>query len=1005
MVPEEPTRNVLEAIINSFQESALIADKDGIVLFANETFAKRIGKELKDIIGKSFYDLFSPEVARTRKNHIEHVIKTNKTASFEDQREGRYFIAYMSPMADAYGNVDKVLIIAHDITEKKRLENELISSKEQLMAILNSIDEIIYIGDLNTYEILFANTYTKNIFGSDIEGKLCYKVLHKLEKPCKFCTNKIILKLRGQPYRWEFYNNIIKRHFIVTNRLINWSDGRKVRFSLGIDVTRKKLAEIKLKESEEKFKGIIENLTEGFFRTTPDGRYIMANPALARLYGYSSPEELINDTKDIASQRFANKEDRKQLIEQIEKNGYVENFEVLRVRKDGTTFWGLTNARSVKDEKGNTIYYEGTLVDVTYKKLLEESLKDEMEKLSTITDHAPIGMALIDKDGRYLYVNPTFTRILGYDINDIPDRDTWFKKAYPDEAYRNMAHTSWHRELEKFKTGGQSTPTNFTVTCKDGSKKILNITAVILPTGQFIMAFEDVTERQRLEANYRALFENAIEGIAQTTLDGRFIIANPALIKMLGYNSFEDLTKNIGNVTTQLYVNPQDREKILHKLKAGHDIKGYETQLYRKDGTKIWVSQSMSGVYDEKGNILYFNVISEDITDKKKKEEELERLRQQYNHAQKMEAIGTLTGGIAHDFNNFLTAVTGYTSILKMKLANKPELQSYLDQILSVSDKMADLVKSLLAFSRKQPIKLEPVELNTEIEQSKKILKRLLTEHIHIEFVPSKKNPVIMADRTQLNQILFNLTTNARDAMPDGGTFTIETDIVLMDDEFIKTHGFGKKGDYAALSVSDTGIGIKKDIIDKIFDPFFTTKEPGKGTGLGLASVYGIVKQHDGYITVDSTPGVGTTFCIYLPLVDMKATAKGKKEEFFPSKGTGTILICEDDESVRVFLKDALEQYGYRVFVASDGEALINAFKEKADIDLIITDVIMPKKGGVEAYNEIKAIKKDTKFIFMSGYDKDMYSKIPTDDIKVKFILKPVSIDTLLKTVEEILKS
>ncbi|MCX8110354.1 MAG: ATP-binding protein, partial [Syntrophorhabdaceae bacterium] len=412
---------------------------------------------------------------------------------------------------------------------------------------------------------------------------------------------------------------------------------------------------------------------------------------------------------------------------------------------------------------------------------------------------------------------------------------------------------------------------------------------------------------------------------------------------------------------------------------------------------------SMSGIYDEEGNIVYIQATVEDITDRKKKEEELERLRQQYTHAQKMEALGTLTGGIAHDFNNFLTAVTGYATILKMKLGNKLDLYRYLDQIMSVSEKMADLVKSLLAFSRKQPITLEPIDLNMEVEQTKKLLKRLLTENIKIELFTSKKNPVIMADKTQLNQILFNLTTNARDAMPDGGTFTIKISTAVLYEDFIKTHGFGNQGQYAVISVSDTGIGMDKEIMSKIFDPFFTTKEHGKGTGLGLASVYGIVKQHNGYITVDSSPGKGATFNIYFPLVDMTAK-KDIKEHVTIGKGTGRILIGEDDENVREYLKEVLTECGYRVFEAEDGEKLVKVFKEQDKIDLIITDVVMPNKGGIDAYNEIKAIKEDTKFIFISGYDKDAYYNIPRQDKAVRFLLKPVSTDTLIQTIDEVLK-
>ncbi|HOJ43229.1 MAG TPA: PAS domain S-box protein, partial [Syntrophorhabdaceae bacterium] len=626
--------------------------------------------------------------------------------------------------------------------------------------------------------------------------------------------------------------------------------------------------ELALMEKEKTYRTILENLPIGFFRTTPDGTYVMANKALAEMYGYLSPEELINNVKDIGKEIFVNPEERSILIETLEKFGHIENFEAKRYRKDKTIIWTLTSARKVTDDCGKTIYYEGTTIDITHRRRLEDELFKEKEKFSILTENAPFATALIDKNGTYLYINKKFKEIFGYDLSDIPDRDAWFKKAYPDEDYRNKVVYSWKEDLETLGIG-ESTSKRFTVTCKDGSKKIVEIMPVILVSGLFLITYVDITEKENVEENYRSIFENATEGIAQTTLDGKVIIANPAFVKMLGYTSLEEILNEIKNIPAQIYVNPQDREKLLKLIKSYKNVKGFETQFYRKDGTTIWVSIDISGIYDEKGNITYLHSIVEDITDKKKKEEELTHLRQQYTHAQKMEALGTLTGGIAHDFNNFLTAIMGYANLAQLKISKDFHIKRYIDQIQNVAGNMADLVKNLLAFSRKQPTKLMPLDVNTEVKETKKLLKRLLTENIELSILPSDKNPIVMADKTQLNQILFNMATNARDAMPEGGRFTVRIDTTTMDKDFIKTHGFGKKGNYALMSISDTGIGIDKEIMDKIFDPFFTTKEPGYGTGLGLASVYGIVKQHKGYITVDSTPGSGTTFNIYLPLIDI----------------------------------------------------------------------------------------------------------------------------------------
>ncbi|HOV91015.1 MAG TPA: PAS domain S-box protein [Syntrophorhabdaceae bacterium] len=899
MSPEEISKSALETVINSFQEAAFIVDSEGIILFANEVFAKRMRKKVNEIINTCVYQLFPPDVANRRKSHIEQVIKTKTTTSFEDEREGRHYIAYMTPISDQKGNIGKVLIIAYDITEKKKLEEELKNSHEQLMSILNSIDNIIYISDIDTYEIIFTNAHAKRVFGEDIDGKTCYEVFNKSLKPCEHCPIEFLKENKEKVYRWEQYNSNKKRYYAVTSRLIKWTDGRDVKFSMGIDITDNKIADIKLKENEEKFRGILENLNEGFFRTTPEGRYLMANLSLARLYGYTSPEELIEDTKDIASQRFYNKEDRKRFIQLLETYGHVENFESLRLKKDGSTFWGIANARAVKGEDGNTLYYEGTTIDITERKLMEERLSKEREKLLILIENAPFGMALIDSHEKYIYINPKFHEVFGYDLTDIPDRDTWFNKAYPDEADRNKVMSLWKEEIERFQVG-ESTSKIFTVTCKDGSKKKVEIIPVILETGLFLMTYIDITEKEKIEKSYRTIFETAIEGICQTTLDGRFIVANPALIRMLGYDSFEDLSENVK--APQTHVDPSERERMIDILKSGKEIKGYGAQLYRKDGTKIYVSISMSPVYDDKGNIIYIQSIVEDMTEKKRGEEEILTLRQQYAHAQKMEALGTLTGGIAHDFNNFITAIMGYATLLSMKTNKDAQLKRYADQIIAVSNRMTELVKNLLAFSRKQPINMAPMELNNEVKEIKKMIKRLLTENIDFKVVTSDKNLVINGDKTQFSQILFNMATNARDAMPNGGEFVIKIDTITIDEDFIRAHGFGKKGDYALVVISDTGTGIEKDIINKIFDPFFTTKEQGKGTGLGLASAYGIIKQHNGYITVDSTPGKGTTFYIYLPLINLEVKEEIKEETIIQKK-SGTILIGEDEEDVRGFFK------------------------------------------------------------------------------------------------------
>jgi signal transduction histidine kinase/CheY-like chemotaxis protein len=402
-------------------------------------------------------------------------------------------------------------------------------------------------------------------------------------------------------------------------------------------------------------------------------------------------------------------------------------------------------------------------------------------------------------------------------------------------------------------------------------------------------------------------------------------------------------------------------------------------------------------VRDEQGEIVAYRGIMKDITERKKLEEQLLQ-------AQKMEAIGQLAGGVAHDFNNILTAIIGFANLLKTETSEDDILRSYVTPILNSAERAANLTQALLAFSRRQIISPKTVNLNEIIQGLERLLSRVIGEDIELSTVLTDKDLIVMADSSQIEQVLMNLATNSRDAMPDGGKLTISTKLVEFDNEFIKAHGFGRPGAYALVSVEDTGQGMDEKTRERIFEPFFTTKDVGKGTGLGLSMVYGIIKQHDGYINVSSKHNIGTIFNIYLPLIksDVEET---KLEDLLVLKGgTETVLVAEDDESVRKLIREVLLGYGYKVIEAGDGEEAVSRFKENKDnIQLLILDVIMPKKNGKEAYDEIKEIKPDIKTIFTSGYNVDIIHKKGILDEGLDFILKPILPDELLRKMREVL--
>jgi PAS domain S-box-containing protein len=421
-------------------------------------------------------------------------------------------------------------------------------------------------------------------------------------------------------------------------------------------------------------------------------------------------------------------------------------------------------------------------------------------------------------------------------------------------------------------------------------------------------------------------------------------------------------------------VHPEDRDRMLFNLKLQKKGQPYdhEYRIIRPDGEVRWIWDHGYPVRDETGHLTCYVGVAHDITLRKQAEEERKKLEEQLLQAQKMEAIGQLTGGIAHDFNNILTVITGFGAIMKMKLQDDDPLHMHIEHILAASDRAVNLTRSLLAFSRKQIMAPKPVDMNEIILKGEKFLRRVISELVELKVNTADETLIIYADSMQIEQVLVNLATNARDAMPNGGTMLVETSSFAIDDHFINTHGYGRKGSYAILSLSDTGTGMDKTTSERIFEPFFTTKEAGKGTGLGLSVVYGIIMQHNGFITCDSRPGRGTTFRIYLPIIG-EEPEKCKSLPDIPAQGgTETVLLAEDDEESRIASRMFLENYGYRVVEATNGaEAVALCRTHKDEIRLALIDVIMPRMNGWEAYSLIEQIKPGIKVIFISGYTAD----------------------------------
>jgi PAS domain S-box-containing protein len=566
--------------------------------------------------------------------------------------------------------------------------------------------------------------------------------------------------------------------------------------------------------------------------------------------------------------------------------------------------------------------------------------------------------------------------------------------AMLDESVQSLEHRIIH------KNGDVKWVRNTPVPRYDKEGKLIAYDGLIVDITERRKAEAALLESERkLQSLYNSMTElMALHEVVYDTsgkpVDYRILDCNPAFTQITGIQR----DKAIGASASQLYGSGEAPYLDIYARVAET---GEPTQFdtYFPPMKKHF---SISVFSPGKG---FFATVASDITDRKLVEEEHRKLQEQLQHSQKMEAVGLLAGGVAHDFNNILTAIIGYANIVKMKMKKEDPLKTHLDQILRSSERGAHLTQSLLAFSRKQLISPKPVDLNIVIRNVKKLLGRVITEDIELKVALDERHLIIMADSGQMEQILMNLATNAKDAMPHGGSLTIGTEIATIDEQFIRQHGFGDRGEYALLSVGDTGTGMDEKTRERIFEPFFTTKEVGRGTGLGLAMVYGAIKQNGGYITVLTEPGKGTTFNIYLPLIKTMLT-KEKTSQIVEliEGGTETILIAEDDESLRGLAASVLKEFGYTVIEAKDGPDAIEKFNEhKGTVRLLILDVIMPRKNGKEVYDEIKKTFPDIRVLFVSGYTSEIVHKKGIIDLRLNFLSKPISPNQLLKQVRDIL--
>ncbi len=632
---------------------------------------------------------------------------------------------------------------------------------------------------------------------------------------------------------------------------------------------------------------------------------------------------------------------------------------------------------------------------------IRRELVEREELFHLISENAADMIAVVDMEGRRIYNSLSYQKVLGYSPEEL-QASSAFEQIHPDDRERVK------KAAEEARRSGIGKTLEYRLRHKNGAWLVLESTSSVIRNAEgepekLVIVNRDITERKRAEealrrseAGFRSVVEDAPYGIYRASTEGRFLQVNPALRKMLGYESQEELLGK--DMASGIFRHTAEFERLIELLTHADEIKDVEMEWKRQDGTPITVRCSGRRSNDENGVPAYFEVFAEDVTEKRV-------LEKQLRMAQKMEAIGRLSGGIAHDFNNLLGVIIGYSRLLKKELGTDNPLSEHALEVEKAGQRAASLTKQLLAFSRQQVLTPAIVNLNTLAADMEKMLPRLLGEDIEVSSSLNPQLGNVKADQSQIEQIIMNLAVNARDAMPTGGKLKIQTSNVELDQAYTWNHPGSKVGSYVMLAVTDTGTGMDAETLTHIFEPFFTTKERGKGTGLGLATVYGVVKQSNGYIWVDSAPGKGATFQIYLPRhVDQPAVDEQKADSGEKLRGSETILLVEDSEPLRKLAQTFLAAAGFRVSSAESGEdALEVAAHYAGTFDLLLTDVVMPGMNGRVLSEHLLLRQPGMKVLYMSGYTDSFIAGHGVLEPGTHLLHKPFTEEVLIQKVREVL--
>jgi len=762
--------------------------------------------------------------------------------------------------------------------------------------------------------------------------------------------------------------------------------------------------ENKLRRKHQQLELVMEGAEIGWWDWNIKDHSEVYNNILPKLLGYPDSEIRLHDCctqncihhDDIEIQKNAL---QKHLVQKTE--FYICTYRLKTA--DGKWTWFTDHGKVIKrDNNGRPLRMLGTLRNVNEQQTAAENLKDSEERYRLLADNTVDIIWVMDPHLSFTYISPAVSEILGYKVDDIigenlnkfvtPETFSYIKQLFREKIARGPDDVPKLVEFEILNSEGKS------VSVESKGRFLFNKQGQ--PTAmQGIM--RDITKRKNSEAEKeRLLFaiEQATETIIITDTNAITQYVNPAFLQLSGYSEEEIINHNPRILKSGKH-NDAFYKNMWEIITSGKTWTGRVTNK-RKDGTLYTEDASISPVRNAAGDIVNYVSVRRNVTQEIK-------LEKQLHQAQKMESVGLLAGGIAHDFNNILQAINGYADLALDDLTPQDKAFDSIKRISDAGSKAAALVRQILAFSRRQVLDMKSLNINDVIEKLTNSMLRTLGAHINIDFEADNTLDTVQADPVQIEQIIMNLCLNARDAMPNGGTITIETGNVMIDEDYCETHTWViHPGPYVMLCITDTGCGMDKNTLENIFDPFFTTKDVGEGTGLGLSTVYGLVKQHGGMVDVYSEVDMGTTFKIYIPQSEQCEKSQTKKNDGPAKGGTETILLAEDDEGVFKIAKTFLELAGYKVLGARDGVEAIDIFdKHEHEIDMALLDVMMPRKGGRAVYEHIHKKQENFKVLFASGYSMNAIHTHFVLDEGMNLIPKPYQRNDLLREIRAVLDS